>query len=206
MPSQMTVFFLIRHGAHLLGGETLAGRMPGVHLSPLGQEQADRLADRLSGIPFEEIYCSPMERARETATPLSERTGKPLRVCEGINELNFGDWTGRRLDELRGKPEWTQFNTFRSGSRIPNGETMLEAQARIVSFMKEVRGRHPDGYVALVSHGDVIKSAVAYFMGVPLDLFMRIEIGLASVSVIAVADHGPWILRVNDMGDLSLPF
>lgn len=84
---------------------------------------------------------------------------------------------------------------------------MLEVQLRVVRFMLELRERHRDETVALVSHGDVIKSALAHWMGVPLDLFHRIEISPASVTTVAIADHGPWILGVNSIGDLpQMPF
>ncbi|HVF84943.1 MAG TPA: histidine phosphatase family protein [Abditibacteriaceae bacterium] len=198
----MTVFFLIRHALHSFGGEAIAGRTPEVHLSPQGQEQAIQLGERLSRVSFEAIYSSPMERTQETAVAIAARQNVAVQVRPEINELDFGDWMGQRLDDLRPQETWKQFNSFRSGTRAPNGELMLETQNRIVSFMQGLRAQHSSGNVALVSHADVIKSAVAYYMGVPLDLFSRIEISPASVSVIVVTDYGPWILGLNHTGDL----
>lgn len=198
----MTVFFLIRHALHLFGGEAIAGRTPDVHLSPQGQEQAEKLSKRLSHVSFEAIYSSPMERTQETAHAIAAQQNIEAQVRLEINELDFGDWMGQRLDDLRPQEPWKQFNSFRSGTRAPNGELMLETQSRIVAFMQGLRAQHPHGNVALVSHADVIKSAVAYYLGVPLDLMSRIEISPASVSVIAVADYGPWILGLNHTGDL----
>jgi probable phosphomutase (TIGR03848 family) len=200
----MTVFFLIRHALHSLGGERIAGRTPGVHLSPDGRVQAAQLAERLADVPLKAIYCSPLERTRETAQPIADRLGLPVQVCEELNELNYGDWSGQKLEDLRKLEKWQQFNSFRSGTRVPNGELMLETQARIIREMQCLRERHPDDYVALVSHGDVIKSAVAYCLGVHLDMFQRIEISTASVSVIAMSGYGPWVLCVNNTGDLPI--
>ena len=201
-----TTFLLIRHAAHLLGVGTIAGRSADVHLSPLGHEQTRAMAERVAGLPVRAIYCSPIDRAKETAAPLAERLQLPVQISDALCELDFGDWTRKTLDELRPQPNWQQWNAFRSGNRMPGGESMLEVQSRVVGEMLRLRDCHPDQCVALVSHGDVIKSAIAYWLGVPLDLFMRIEIGLASVSVVAIGDFGPWVLCVNNTGEIQTPY
>lgn len=202
----MTTFLLVRHGAHLLGGDLIAGRTPGVHLSPLGHEQASHMAGRVARLPIAAIYTSPADRTRETADHLARRLNLPVEILENLNELDFGEWTGRSIGELRSVERFGQWNGFRSGTRMPGGETMLEIQARLVGEMLRLREKHGESCIALVSHGDVIKAAVAWALGVPLDLLLRIEIGLASVTVVAVADHGPWVLCVNNCGeDLPMP-
>jgi probable phosphoglycerate mutase len=203
----MTIFLLIRHAVHLLGSETIAGRMPDVHLSLRGQEQAQHLARRLADVPIHALYCSPITRAQETAQPLTAQFGLPVQICEDIQEINYGEWTGRTLEELRPQEQWKHWNSFRSGTRIPNGESMLEIQARVISCMQQLRERHPNEVIALVSHGDVIRAAVAYCLGVPLDMFQRIEISPASVSIIGLAEYGPSVLCVNNTNALGeLPF
>jgi probable phosphomutase (TIGR03848 family) len=202
----MTTFLLIRHGAHLLGGDLIAGRTPGVRLSPLGREQARRMAERVARLPVSAIYASPADRTRETAELLAQALNLPVQVRESLNELDFGDWTGRSVAELRSLEGFARWNGFRSGTRMPGGETMLEIQARMVDEMLRLRERHGEGCIALVSHGDVIRAALAWALGMPLDLLTRIEIGLASVSVVAVADYGPWVLCVNHSGeDVPMP-
>ncbi len=198
----MTTFILIRHAATDLIGKTIAGRMPDVHLSATGRAQAERLAERLANAPIRAIYSSPLERARETVAPLAARLGLETKTSDAIGEVEFGDWTGRELRELADLAEWQRFNSFRSGTRAPNGELMLEVQARVVSELERLREWHPTEVVALVSHGDVIKALIAHYAGIPLDLFHRVEISPASVSVIALHDWGPQILRVNDTGEL----
>ncbi len=197
-----TTFYLIRHAAHDWLGRGIAGRLPGVHLNAVGREQAERLALRLGGVPFAAVYASPLERARGTAEPLAARRGLPTETLDDIHEMNFGAWTGKTFAELDADPLWQPFNTFRSGTRIPGGgETLAEAQLRMVTAMENLRERHPNNAVALVGHGDPIRAAVAYFLGVPLDLMGRMEVEPASVSVVALADWGPRVLRVNDTGD-----
>ncbi|BBA34139.1 GDP-mannose 4,6-dehydratase [Methylocaldum marinum] len=203
----MTTFLLIRHGAHRLGGDVIAGRTPGVYLSDLGWDQVRAMAERVARLSVSALYSSPAERTLETARHLSERLDLPVRVLESLNEIDFGDWTGKKLEELRRSDVFARWNAFRSGTRIPEGEAMIETQTRIVSEMLRLREDHPNDCIALVSHGDVIKAALAYFVAVPLDLFSRIEIGLASVSVVALLDHGPWVLCVNNTGsELPMPY
>ncbi len=199
----MTIFLLIRHAVHLLGSETIVGRTPDVHLSPRGLEQAQQLAARLAPVPIHALYSSPITRAQETAQALAAQFGLPVQICDDIQEINYGDWTGRTLEELRPLKQWQHWNSFRSGTRIPSGESMLEIQARVVSCMQRLREQHPNEVVALVSHGDIIKAAVAYCLGVPLDMFQRIEISPASVSIVGLADYGASVLCVNSTNALN---
>ena len=136
----------------------------------------------------------------ETAEELASQRGLRVLRSEAAGEVQMGEWTGLSFEQLDAQQEWRRFNTVRSMTRIPGGELMLETQARIVTELESLRCRHPEQVVAVVSHGDVIKGAVAHFAGTPLDLFQRIEISPASVSVVRLADYGPNIQRVNDTG------
>jgi probable phosphoglycerate mutase len=196
--ASMTTFVLVRHALHELGARRIAGRMPGVHLSEVGRAQAAALPGRLRALPITAVYTSPLERTRETAAMIVAGRHIEAEPCDGLLEIDFGAWTGSTLEELRGRPEWQQWNSFRSGHRAPGGESMVEVQARVVGQLLTLRERHPHECIALVSHGDVIRAALAHCTGTPLDLFQRIEINPASVSVVVIADHGPWVLCVNN--------
>lgn len=200
----MTTFLLVRHAAHVLGGDVIAGRSPEAHLSREGRAQAERLAARLSSLPIRAVFASPIRRAHETAEPLADRLGLSVRLDDALAEIDYGEWTGGRFDELARRPRWRRWNQFRSGTAVPGGESMLEVQARVVGALLRLRDEHPTACLAVVSHGDPIKSAIAYFLGVPLDLSRRIEIGLASVSVLALDDDGARVPCVNHSG-LELP-
>lgn len=197
-----TTFYFIRHAAHGLLGRILAGRMPGVHLSAQGQTQAEALAQALSHLPITAVYSSPLERAQETAAPLARALGREVQICMEIQEMDFGEWTGAQFDTLAGDLHWSYFNTYRSGTGAPGGERMLEVQARMIAAVDCLRHAHPEEHIALIGHGDPIKAALAYFLGVHLDLFQRIEISPASVSAVEIADWGPRVLYVNRTIDL----
>jgi probable phosphomutase (TIGR03848 family) len=193
----VTTFLLIRHATTDAVGRFLAGRRAGTHLNDAGRQEVRGLCDVLAGQLIGAICSSPLERARETAGPLAERLGLNLVVDEELTELDLGDWTGQTFEELGSDPRWRLFNTNRGGTRVPNGESMLEAQTRVVGYIEGLRDRHRDETVALVSHGDVIRAALLYYLGMPLDLFARIEISPASISVVQLHEHGPQVLAVN---------
>jgi probable phosphoglycerate mutase len=197
----MTRFFLIRHGATDTVGKAIAGRAPGVHLNELGRRQAESLAVRLGSARIDQLYSSPLERAVETAQPLAERRALEIRLAPKLAELDFGQWTGKTIEDLNRDPAWGVFNRFRSATRAPGGELMLEAQQRIVSEVESLNRQHAGKTVAFFSHADVIRAAILFYLGMPLDLFHRVEIAPASVSILHLYDDGAQIMRLNDTGD-----
>jgi broad specificity phosphatase PhoE len=193
----VTCVFLVRHGANDLLGRTIAGRQPGVSLNVEGRAQAERLARRFEKEAITAIHCSPLERARQTAEPIAERLDLDTEIVPALNEIDFGAWTGRALDELAQRPDWQRWNAVRSSSRAPGGETMLEVQARVVGHIEKLGGtRNNAGYI-LVGHSDPIKSALLYFLGAPIDFMRRLEVSPASISAVEIGRHEPWLLFIN---------
>ncbi|MFD2245332.1 histidine phosphatase family protein [Pontibacter ruber] len=199
----MTKLMLIRHATTDSVGKRFSGRTGSVHLNEEGKAQAEKLAQRLAHMPVKAIYSSPLERTVETAEPLARQLNIPTTIDEDFLELNFGEWTNRTFEELSGDPLFQRFNSFRSHTRIPGGELMLEAQTRIVTGLHKLCERHPHETIAVVSHADIIKAAVAYYAGVHLDMFQRIEISPASVSIIDVYDENARLLLINDTGEIK---
>lgn len=198
----MTRFLLIRHATNNTIGKRFAGRMEGVHLNEEGQAQAQRLAERLSSLPIHALYSSPLERAVQTAEPLAKALNLPVVTCEDFIEMNLGQWTNTTFQDLAGEPHFKLFNVFRSCTRIPGGELMLEAQLRMINGLQQLAARHRNQTVAVFSHGDPIKAAVAYYAGIHLDLFQRLEISPASVSVIELYEETARIMLLNHTGEV----
>jgi probable phosphoglycerate mutase len=195
-----TTFYLIRHCERIDDPQRLVGRTPGVHLSERGRAQAERIARRLAGETLHRVFCSPLERTRQTAAPLARAKQLPLEVCAEIGEIDAGAWTGRTFPQLDADDEhWRRYNHFRSGTPIPGGESVPLIQARFVGEMLSLRERLPGEGIALVSHADPIKIALAYFLGMPADFYDRIEIGLGSISVLALHAWGAKALRLNEV-------
>lgn len=167
-------------------GRVLTGRMDGVGLSPEGQTQAERLAAGLSGRPIASVVSSPLQRARETAAPLASRLGLAVAIEPGLDEIDFGEWTGLEFAALDGRADWAAWNQFRSTASCPGGETMLQAQARALACVARLAAADPGAELVLVSHQDVLKSLLAHFLGVPLDLFGRIALDPAHRSTVTL--------------------
>ncbi|HEU4629201.1 MAG TPA: histidine phosphatase family protein [Gemmatimonadaceae bacterium] len=196
----MTTVLLVRHATGDHVGRVLAGRVPGTRLSEEGRRQAERLAERLAARPVRAVYASPLERARETAEPIAARFGLTLYEAPGLMELDFGRWTGRPIDGFGDDADWRHFNTYRSGTRIPGGELLLEAQSRAVAELLRLCERHPHETIVAVSHADVIRALLGHFAGVPIDLLLRFEIDPASVTELELHDWGARIVCVNERG------
>jgi probable phosphomutase (TIGR03848 family) len=208
----MPTVLLVRHGRTTANaGGVLAGRAAGVRLDAVGRDQADRAAERVAGVPLARVVTSPLERCRQTAQALLDhQTGTVEPVTEqGITECDYGQWQGRVLKDLATEPLWSVVQTQPSAAVFPGGESLAAMQARGVEAVRrhdaEVAARHgADAVWAAVSHGDVIKSVLADALGTHLDLFQRIVVGPASISVVRYGPHRPEVVAVNtDSGDLS---
>jgi probable phosphomutase (TIGR03848 family) len=199
----VTLLLLIRHGTNDWVHGRLAGWTPGVHLNDEGRRQAAALAARLGPLPIDAIYASPLERTIETAQAVAGPRGLPLRIVEGLGEVKYGDWQGAELKELYKHELWPGVQFYPSGTRFPGGETLGESQMRIVSTIDSLRARHPKGVFAVVSHCDIIRLALAYYIGMHVDLFQRLEIFPCSLTAVAFTPMGPRLLTYNDVGSLE---
>jgi probable phosphoglycerate mutase len=201
----MTQILLIRHAVNdVMKAKKLAGWMPDVHINEEGRQQATAVAERLGQLPIRAIYSSPLDRTRETAEPLAQALSLEVQVRDGLGEVKYGDWTGKSLEELSKLDIWKVVQIYPSGMRFPGGESIREMQARIINELDAIAADHPRDIVAIFSHADVIKAALAHYLGVHLDLFQRIVINPTSVSVVRLTPYGPQVMRVNDDGPLQL--
>lgn len=191
-------FLLIRHAAHVHLDRRLSGRMPGVALSDEGQAQARALGRGLRGERIDRIVCSPLERTRDTASAIAEACGLVApEPVEALIEIDMGEWTGAAFGTLAG-PEWDAWNRARGTARIPGGETMAEAQGRITGYMRAVAAAQDGAVVALVTHSDMIRAAVADTIGLPLDHLLRFDVAPASVSRLVIGNWGGRLISLNE--------
>lgn len=195
----MTTFFLVRHGVTEHTGKRLSGWMDGISLTEHGREQAERVALHLADMKFDAIYSSPIARTLETARAIAAQHDLRVHTRRGLGEVEYGDWTDRPLRMLARTKLWTTVLRWPSGARFPNGESLREVQARAVDEIERIAEEHPKGTVSCVSHGDVIKLVLAHYLGVHIDLYQRIVIAPASVSVFSLEDRGPMILSLNSI-------
>jgi len=172
-----------------------------LHLADAGVRQAERAAERLAALSkVDGLYCSPLERTRETAKPIGAALGLTPKVRRGLLECDFGDWTGAKLKDLFKLPEWRTVQQAPSQFRFPNGESFIEMQVRIVGTIEALAAEHRGGTIVCVSHADPIKAAMAHALGTHIDLFQRIVISTCSISAVAYTVGGPIVLAVNSTG------
>ncbi len=201
----MTVI-LLRHGRSSSNtAGILAGRSEGVDLDDKGRDQAAGLIDRIGDLPIRELISSPLLRCRRTLEPLAEALCLDPLIDERLAEVDYGEWTGRKIAELAGEPLWRVVQAHPSAAVFPGGEGLAQVQARAVAAVREhdrrLAAEHDgDALWVACTHGDVIKAVVADAYGMHLDAFQRVTADPASVSVIRYTELRPFVLHVNHTG------
>jgi probable phosphoglycerate mutase len=205
--SHMPLLLLIRHGENeYVKTGKLAGRLPEVHLNERGQKQAAELAESLANAPIKAVYSSPLERARETATPLAEKLGLTVEIRPGLMETGIGEWAGQELKVLGKLPEWKTVQNSPSRFRFPGGESFVECQTRLVSEIETLVALHkPEEVIAVVTHADPIKLLTAYYLGMPLDHFQRLGCDTASVTMLMLGAGGVGLHKLNQRPPFHFP-
>lgn len=202
--SRPTLLILVRHAVIGDTGKVLSGRTPGLDLSEEGHAQAKAAGERLSAFPITAVYASPIERTTQTAEAIAEPHDLPVQALDGVLEGDYGEWMGRELADLAKQDLWKVVQRTPSQMRFPGGESIPEMQARVVQALDDVVERHRGEVAVVVSHFDPIKTAVAHYLGLALDLYQRIVIGPASVTMFACPPGGaPVLLTLNNTDTLD---
>jgi probable phosphomutase (TIGR03848 family) len=198
----VTTLVLVRHGVTAATGHRLGGRTE-VGLSEDGRAQAKAVGARLAPLSVRALYASPLTRTWQTAEAIGEAVGRAPQVCDGLLEVDYGRWTDRTLTSVARTKLWPVIQSRPSLAAFPDGETIRGAQMRAADAVEELVRRHRRGLVVAVSHADVIKALVAFYLSLPLDGFQRLHVAPASVTVLALSQGGrPLLVRFNDDGPL----
>jgi probable phosphomutase (TIGR03848 family) len=195
--------FLVRHALTPQTGDRLSGWTPGISLSDEGRAQVAALVERMIPVAQDAVYSSPIDRCIETARPIASSKGLRVRGRDALGEVRYGDWEGKRLRTLAKTKLWRQVMARPSEVRFPNGETIRETQFRTVSALEGLRAAHAKDAIAVVTHADVIRVVLAHYAGVHLDLYQRLVVAPASVTVLWIGGGGPRVLKVSDTGSLE---
>lgn len=193
---------LLRH-AHSVANEkgVLAGRDNTVGLSERGVRQALATVSELESMKISRIVVSPMLRAKATIAPFVKKYPRIELIKDGgINEMEYGSWSGKKLSVLSKRPLWTSIQSAPTSVTFPEGESFLEMLARSVESIHRLA--QPGKTTLFVSHGDVIKAITAHFLRMHLDNFQRISIDPASLTRISLTSNGAQIQVVNSTSHL----
>jgi broad specificity phosphatase PhoE len=157
------------------------------------------LADRVARLPIDILQTSPVQRARETAEAIAGlKPELTVETIAALEELDFGDWSGRAFVELAEDPQWNDWNRERALATCPNGESMAAAQHRAWRHVLRSGRDHPGQTIAMVSHCDIIRAVVAKVLDLTLDHIHRFDIGPASLTRLAVGEWGAKLLSLNE--------
>jgi probable phosphomutase (TIGR03848 family) len=203
----MSYILLVRHGQNeWVSKNRLAGWTPGVHLDEQGKDEVKLLSERLAHLPIKAIYSSPLERCLETAAAIALPLNLETMELDAVGEVRYGKWEGKKIKKLSKKRSWSAVQHYPSRFRFPDGEALRTVQQRAVDAIESLAQKHREELIVVVSHADVIKLLLAHYLGMHIDLFQRIGLSPASVSILALMKNGPVrILRMNDNGPIQSP-
>jgi probable phosphoglycerate mutase len=188
---------LVRHAATAWHAE---GRVVGQHdleLDATGREQARGIADALAPLRVARVVSSPLRRALQTADALGARFGVAIDRDVRLTDLRVGDWEGRSPDELALRAEYWRFLADPMGAPIPGGEPLGEARDRAIAALDDASRNVTEGSVVAVTHADIIGLVLCHYLGVTLGAYLRLEVSVASVSIVAQSAGRTTVRAVN---------
>ena len=204
-PASPTILALVRHGLTPTTGKQMPERGPGPSLSEDGIAQAEQAALHIAAWRAQwpaiaALYSSPLRRTRETAGLLAKYLDREVVEVPELADCDAGDWAGQELKHLAKRPEWATVVHHPSDFCFPGGEALAGMASRVVGAAKRLAGAHPGATVVAVSHADPIKAVLADALGMHLDMFQRVLVSPASVSVISYSASGAQVLEANWTG------
>lgn len=204
----MSTYIFLRHGHSAANKEgLLTGQLPGVGLSPVGRKQAVELIDRIDRGVINRVHLSPIERCQLTIDPWLQspysKSISSLEINDGFSEINFGEWSGKKLSTLRRNPLWKSVQENPSQVTFPGGESFKKAQKRAVSSLEDIRTIRGENVHLIVSHSDTIKLVVAHLLGMKLDEFQKLEIAPASFTIFSGNQKKLSLMTINNSGNLK---
>jgi probable phosphoglycerate mutase len=167
-------------------------------LNKKGRAQAKAVAKKLHNAPIKAVYSSPLERTMETAQPIAEVLDLEVIPRAGLIETDVGDWQGKKVKRLSKKKSWRMVQLNPSRFRFPGGESFIDSQQRFVTEVEDLSALYkPMDMFICVSHADPIKLVVAYYLGLPTDLFQRLTIAPASITALQIGEFGSRLMLLN---------
>ena len=203
----MSTFIFLRHGHSAANASgTLTGQLPGVGLSSQGKRDAAGLIERIGKNRVDRVHLSPIERCQLTIDPWlrsgSSRSLESLHILDGLTEIDFGQWSGKKLSTLRRQPLWKDVQQRPSVVTFPGGESFKRAQRRAVESVELIRGIRGEKTHLIVSHSDTIKLIVAHYLGQKLDQFQKLEIAPTSFTIFKGDSKSISLTTLNNSGTL----
>ena len=196
-----TEIILIRHGETEWNSQKRMQGHSNSDLSSVGQAQIQALGQWMKNVPFDLIYSSDSPRAKQTAEAITQFSGHELQFDQRLREKNLGVFEGLTSEEARERhPEvFRLFKTAGSKYVIDEGESTQQLQDRALEIVNEIRIKHPEERVLLVTHGGFIRVVMKHSLGLSLETPTRFLI--RNTGVFRLVWEDKWL--VSQMGGVS---
>ena len=196
-----TEIILIRHGETEWNSQQRMQGHSNSDLSSVGQAQIQALGQWMKNVPFDHIYSSDSLRAKHTAEAITHFSGHKLKIDLRLREKNLGVFEGLTSEEARERhPEvFRLFKTAGSKYVIDEGESTQQLQDRALEIVNEIRIKHPEERVLLVTHGGFIRVVMKHSLGLSLETPTRFLI--RNTGVFRLVWEDKWL--VSQMGGVS---
>jgi probable phosphoglycerate mutase len=196
-----TEIIFIRHGETEWNSQQRMQGHSNSDLSSVGQAQIQALGQWMKNVPFDHIYSSDSLRAKQTAEAITQFSGHELKIDLRLREKNLGVFEGLTSEEARERhPEvFSLFKTAGSKYVIDEGESTQQLQDRALEIVDEIRIKHLEERVLLVTHGGLIRVVMKHSLGLSLETPTRFLI--RNTGVFRLVWEDKWI--VSQMGGVS---
>lgn len=190
-------FLLVRHATCERMDEMLLGRTVDAPLDARGMQQAAAMARALSSDRELLIVASPRRRAQQTAAAVAAITDAEIVTSHDIDEVDFGEWSGRTFVQLADDPSWRKWNEKRSSARTPAGESIADIQTRALRQLRQLQTQYPGRLIIVVTHAEVIRAVVLHWLEASVDGYYRLTVSPASWTRVSIGDWGVRIDGIN---------
>ena len=186
----MQKIYLVRHGETDWNRQLRYQGQRDIPLNEEGNRQAMCVADYLAGENIEMVYSSPLSRARETATLIGEKHGLKLSVEHSLLEIDFGEWEGRKYNELKQEEQNMAERWFFSPDtiNIPGGEPYSVFKDRVLAGYEGIRKIDQNKNIAFVTHAGVIRIIIAAILDMPAAAVTKLRLAPASLTILLYDD------------------
>jgi broad specificity phosphatase PhoE len=197
--------YLLRHG------ETEASQTGGycgvldVDLTHEGHQMAEEFAAAYKAFPWAAVFCSPLRRSMDTARPLCQAVGLEMQLRDGLKEIAYGQWEGKTPEEVNHQfhDEYVRWLADPGWNAPDGGERGVDIARRSSMVLDEIERTHPSGNVLVVSHKATIRIILCSLIGIDVGRYRdRINMPVASVSVVEITEKGPLLKLLGDRSHL----
>ena len=195
----------MRHGLTEFNSTRRFAGHSDVEMSPEGQQQVERLRNRLANEKIDAVYSSDLKRALETAKVVSSDRKVEIVTCPELREINYGDAEGLTFDEIGQRyPDLAQaIRNFNLELKFPGGESFEGFIQRTITFLARLEKHEPSATILVVSHSGVLRVLLCDLLGIVQSHWRQIGCDNASLSIVNTYPRGAIINLLNDTSHLK---